>query len=123
MRIFINKGGLIMKIAVLDNIIDTELIYCISPINESHYNYHGFVFTINMFSCNGIDIVLTIDDYEPEKWEKFTKSVSIQEYHKLLNNTDYKKKFPKSYIAINTLRDNLIDLWSNNKETMPRLTF
>lgn len=109
-----------MKISVLGNIIDTELIYNITPIKESD-RWVDFKFFIKFFNDKELLIERTSNCYIYDGYIIISGSNSrnpgnIEDIH---NSEHYKKALKE----ITTLRDAIIAYWSNNQSAIPKLEF
>lgn len=98
-----------MKIAVLDNIIDTELIYRISPIKRDGFDDKVY-FIIHIFNQKSLNICISIYD----------KTIIGIEISEAKNKGEYFKKAEK---MLEELRNQVIEKWSNNQGDIPRLEF
>lgn len=120
-----------MKINIQGNIIDTKCIYMIGEIIIKNHNYWNAFFTIYFINKKEFNVIIDIPiysslinkknyacqfyanpDFDETKFEYF----SMEE---LLNNKIYIDKLN----SITKLRNDLIDIWNDNKSDILELKF
>lgn len=116
-----------MKINIQGNVIDTKYIYRIGEIVTKNHGYWNVYFTIYFINKKQYDVVLSVPinstpslacqfyeepDFDKYKFEYFSMD-------KLLNHKIYTNKL-NSMIK---LRNDLINIWNENKSDILELKF
>lgn len=109
-----------MLIAVNGNIINTENIYNITPIEgdccwssnmTSGLSHSNFLFAICLFNDKNILVGTDISSSEGEDWWNTGK---FEDYISILNK--HKKRLSK-------FRDSIIEAWGDNQSKIPNFDF
>ena len=111
-----------MKISVLGNIIDTELIYKISPIKKTENIFFNFYFTICFFNNKELEVKLDTGIYLKNNYLIIRKS-NYENYNSSREEVLNRKEYLDELVRIKNLRNKVIEYWNTSKSEIPMLEF
>lgn len=107
-----------MKLIVQGSVIDTEDIWKIDeiyPVDEST----KLQFCIHFF--NKKDMCITISSNCPNYLPHTVKG--FESYEEFVKNNEQSAPYKEALVKFTTVWQQLVDLWSNNQSTIPKLDF
>lgn len=111
-----------MKISVLGDIIDTESIYRITPIEKKENNFFKYYFTIYFFNKEKLLITLDTGIYFSGTHLSINSS-GYDNHNATLEDALNSKEYKDSLIRIENLRNKIISYWNKSNTNIPLLEF
>lgn len=108
-----------MKIAINKTVIDTKDIYQISPIDSNH-SVDDMSFSIWFFNNEKFEVLFSLKNYYGENWldpYKVKGNFALTED----SRAEIRGLLKKAEHAFNAIRNQIIDLWNEDKLTIPEI--
>jgi hypothetical protein len=118
-----------MKIAIQGSIIETDNIYCIGKIVENNDDRNKFLFEIESFNDNNLEV--SIDMYEENKISIKCEEHRAKYFNEIIKTEERKKEMYneiqnlqiehrlENKARLERMRQDIYKIWSENQPKLP----